>query len=92
MDYLALYSRNCKKCKYLDPEESKGYDECHYSKGNEQCPAKEVQIAVVGLAQRAATELKKAKAKGDLRREAKIIRAVAKKSPAFQHKFKELVG
>lgn len=92
MDYLALYSTNCKKCKHLDQEETKAYDKCHYSKGNNDCPAKEVQIAVVGQTLRAATELKKARAKGDLNREAQILEAVAKKSPAFQHKFKELVG
>ena len=92
MDYLALYSRNCKSCKHLDPEEKKAFDDCHFSKGNKHCPAAEVQIAVVGQAERYAEALKRAKAKGDLAREAQIIKAVAKKSRAFQHKFKELVG
>jgi hypothetical protein len=92
LDYLALYSKNCKRCKHLDPDEKIAYDDCHYSKGNTQCPASEVQIVVVGAAERAALLLKQARAQGDLVREAKILKAVAKKSQAFQHKFKELVG
>jgi hypothetical protein len=92
LDYLALYSRNCKKCSHLDPGEKKAFTECHFSKGNHHCPAQEVQLVVVGKAERYANALKRARAKGDLAREAQIIEAVAKKSLAFQHKFKELVG
>lgn len=92
MDYLSLYSENCKKCSALDPDESKLFKSCHYSTGNTQCPASEVQFAVVGKAQRYANALAKARRNGDLAKEAKIIDAVSTKSSAFQHKFKELVG
>lgn len=92
VDYLALYSRNCKRCKHLDPDEDTAYDDCHFSKGNTQCPASEVRLVVVGAAERAATMLRQARKVGDLAQEAKILKAVAKKSHAFQHKFKELVG
>lgn len=89
MDYLALYSRRCKRCSHLDPEESKAYDACHFSNGNKECPAIDVQFAIVGEAKRFANALKKARRTGDLNREAEILEAVAKRSPAFQHKFKE---
>ena len=89
MDHLALYSQNCKKCSHLDPDEKTKFDKCHFSKGNADCPAKEVQFAVVGEAKRFARAIKKAKATGDLIKEAEILEAVAKRSPAFQHKFKE---
>lgn len=92
MDYLSLYSKNCKRCKHLDPEETKAYTKCHFTNGNAQCPASEVQLAVVGEAQRFADAMKRARRKGDLDREAEILNAVAKRSPAFQYKFKELVG
>ncbi len=92
MDYLSLYSKNCKRCSALDPEETKLFEACHFSKGNDQCPAREVQFAVVGEAQRYADAAIKARRTGNLSKEAKIIDAVASKSPAFQHKFKELVG
>lgn len=89
MDYLALYSTNCKRCKYLDSEEERKFDKCHFSNGNKDCPASEVQIAVVGEAKRFARALKKARSSGNLNKEAEILEAVAKRSAAFQHKFKE---
>lgn len=92
MEYLALYSRNCKRCGALDPEEDRVFEKCHFSKGNKQCPAAEIQFAVVGEAQRFANALLKARRQGDLDRESAILTEVAKRTPAFQHKFKELVG
>ncbi len=92
MDYLALYSTKCKRCSHLDPEAPKTFNNCHYSKGNTECPAKEVQIAIVGEAKRYATAAKKARRAGDLAREAEILEAVAKRSAAFQHKFQEWFG
>lgn len=89
MDYLALYSKNCKRCSYLDPDEPQKFEKCHFSKGNAECPAVDVQFAVVGEAKRFARAVKKAKSNGDLNKEAEILEAVAKRSPAFQHKFKE---
>jgi len=89
LDHLALYSRDCKRCKHLDPEEKKGFDHCHHTQGNPECPAKEVQFAVVGMARRAANQVKKARARSDLNREIEILKAVEKRSPAFQHKFAE---
>lgn len=89
MDHLALYSRKCKTCKHLDSEEGTAYDECHFSKGNNDCPAKEVQFAVVGLARRLADSMRKAQARSDIPRQVKILQTVAKRSTAFQQKFKE---
>lgn len=89
MDYLALYSTKCKTCKHLDPEEEEEYTSCHFSSGNKECPAAEVQLAVVGEAKRMAEAVKKARAAGNIKREVKILQAVGQRSPAFQHKFKE---
>ena len=89
MELLALYSKKCKSCKHLDPEEPKAHDDCHFSKGNKQCPASEIQFAIVGQAQRYAAALKKAKAKGDIEKEIQILTAVQKRSEAFQFKFRE---
>ena len=89
MDHLALYSRNCKHCKHLDPEEDKEFDKCHFNNGNQDCPAQEIQFAVVGEAKRFARSVKKARAEGSIEREVKILEAVAKRSAAFQHKFRE---
>jgi len=88
-DVLALYSRKCKRCGHLDPEETKKFTSCHYSRGNIECPAQEVQIAVVGEAKRLAASLKKAKAEDNLRLEIRILEYVRTKTQAFQHRFKE---
>ncbi len=89
MDYLALYSAKCKRCGHLDPDEPRKYTKCHASNGNSECPAKEVQFAVVGEAKRYAQSVKRAKRVGDLAKEAEVLEAVAKRSAAFQHKFRE---
>jgi len=89
VDHLALYSRNCKQCGYLDPEESRLFEKCHFTKGNTECPAQEIQIAVVGEAKRLARQVQRLRASGNLEREAKLLGFVAKRSPAFRFKFNE---
>lgn len=89
MDNLALYSRKCKTCKHLDPEEEILHVKCHFSRGNKDCPAAEVRIIVVGEARRFAEAVRQARSKADLGREAKLLKIVQKRDPAFQQKFKE---
>ncbi len=89
MEYLALYSRNCKRCKSLDPEETREFDKCHFNNGNKECPAQEVQLAVVGEATRFANAVKKARSNGLIAQEVMLLQRVAKRSPAFQQKFRE---
>lgn len=89
MDILALYSPKCKRCGHLDPDEPEKFDRCHSSNGNTECPASEVQFAVVGEARRLADKVIKARSVGDLAREVEILQKVAKRSDAFQHKFRE---
>lgn len=89
MDYLALYSSRCKTCGFLDPEETKKWTACHFSKGNTECPAKEVQFVIVGEARRYAQAVAKARKTGDLTKEVKLLEVVGKRSAGFQQKFKE---
>jgi len=89
IEFLALYSAKCKRCGHLDPEEEKKFNKCHFKKGNLECPAKEVQIVVVGEAKRFAAEVRKARAARNIDREIKVLDEVAKRSPAFQQKFRE---
>lgn len=88
MEHLALYSKNCKRCSLLDPEETKKF-KCTPKSGNTECPAQEVQFAVVGKAKRLATDVKAARLDGDINREMLILQEVGKRSKAFQQKFKE---
>lgn len=92
MDHLALYSRRCKFCKSLDPDEVREFPQCHFEQGNKECPAQEVQIAVVGKVIRYVKGYVKAQSKASLSEQSKILELVAKKSPAFQFKFNELLS
>lgn len=86
-DHLALYSVNCKKCGHLDPAESKKWSSCHHTKGNPYCPAKEVQIVVVGKAYRLAEQIKKARNARDAVSEARILAFVVTQTEAFKERF-----
>lgn len=86
-DHLALYSSNCKRCGHLDPDETKKYTTCHYSKGNKFCPAQEVQIVIVGKAQKYAQQLRAARTQRDVQAEAKILQTVGAMSKAFIERF-----
>ena len=86
-EYLQLYNANCKRCSYLDPDETKRFSSCHYSKGNEFCPAREIQIVVVGKAKRYAAQVLSARESRNAEAEAKILELVAKRSKAFIERF-----
>lgn len=87
-EYLSLYSRDCKTCGHLDPEEVADPDiKCHYSTGNRWCPASEIQIVVVGEAQRMAQRVLRARSRRDADVEAKIMSRLKSKSEAFRERF-----
>jgi len=86
-EYLQLYSTSCKTCAHLDPQETKKYTNCHYTKGNKHCPASEIQIVVVGKAHRYAKLVLAARNNRDPKAEGRILATVAKQSPAFQERF-----
>lgn len=88
MDYLSLYSERCLKCSHLVAGAPKAYTSCH-SERNPQCPAAEVRIVFTGLATRCAKEVKQARLKGDLKREARILAFVAEQGKVFEQKFLE---
>lgn len=89
MDYLALYSRNCKSCQSLDPDAPNLFPKCHFEKGNKDCPAREVQLVIVGPAKRLANLVKQARLHSDLKEEARLLAVASTKSKAFQQKFLE---
>jgi hypothetical protein len=86
-DYLALYSTKCKKCQHLDPAEKTAFVNCHFSKGNRYCPARGVQIVVVGRAYRLAEQVRRARQKRDAEKEARVMALVAKETEAFRERF-----
>ena len=96
LDYLALYSENCLKCKHLCPSAPQTFDECHYEKhgdvgGNKQCPAKDVRLEVTGEALEYARKVLRARDKRLPKAEARLMKYVGAKSPAFQSRFYEFL-
>jgi hypothetical protein len=86
-DRLALYSTKCKRCKHLDPAEKTAFKNCHFSTGNKYCPAKGVQMVVVGRAYRLAEQCKAARDRRDAVKEAQVMASVAKENEAFRERF-----
>jgi len=87
IEYLALYSTNCKRCHYLDPQEPKKFTRCHFSKGNTDCPATEIRIVIAGKATRMAHKVVEARKNRDSVAEAAIFAALVSESAAFQSRF-----
>lgn len=87
IDHLALYSSQCKRCGYLDPDEPRKFKKCHFSSGNDQCPASEVRIVIVGQATSYAQQVLRAREQRKPQTEAKLMAFVSKQNAAFQSKF-----
>lgn len=91
-DILALYSDNCLKCSSLVETAKAKFPKCHFRKGNTECPASEVRIAVVGEAKIYAQRVLNARKQSDFQKEAKLLAYVAKQSESFQLKFSTELG
>jgi len=91
-DALALYSSNCLKCSYLVEGATKKFSKCHFSRGNELCPASEIRIVITGKTSLYLQRLKKARAKKDAKAEAEVWAAISKESPAFQARMYEVIS
>ncbi|MGF3990450.1 hypothetical protein ACQX7T_14440 [Staphylococcus aureus] len=87
IEFLQLYSRQCKTCKHLDPEETKAYTKCHFSKGNEDCPAREIRFTIVGKAFRLARQVRAARDARDTATAASLLAEVLKLNEAQQERF-----
>lgn len=84
---IAIYSENCLLCKHFVSSKKKAWSVCHYTKGNQDCPASEVQLVVVGKAYRMARQVLSARDGRDAEAEAKLLAIVAKETEAFQERF-----
>jgi hypothetical protein len=43
---LEIHSEKCLRCNHLTPHAEKKFNNCHFSRGNERCPAASVQILI----------------------------------------------
>lgn len=70
VDCLVLFSTKCLRCRHLVDGADKKFTKCHFSKGNVDCPAREVRIITDGKTRQYQRRLSEA-------REAKNAKAVA---------------
>lgn len=88
---LAVYSNKCLKCSHLVDGAKKAFVQCHFTKGNAECPAAEVRIVAVGQAVRYAKAVLKARTKRDLEKEAGLLNKVSLRSKEFQSRFYDVL-
>ena len=89
-DYLALYSTNCLKCKFLIEGATKKF-KCHFKKGNDQCPARDLRITITGKTNQYLERLRQARSEKDAKKEAAIWVEISGETRAFQVRMYDLM-
>ena len=87
LEYFALYSEKCLTCKHLVEIGKVDNRDCHYSKGNTECPASEVRLVIVGEALSYAQQVIEARDKRHAKKEARLMKYVGAQSQAFKSQF-----
>lgn len=78
-DLLIIEGAKCMRCGFLCNVNTRYYDECHFSKGNADCPAQYFKIAVGVNFEKASDALAEAMLTGDTDRLARINNKLADK-------------
>lgn len=73
---VRLYGEGCTECGHLVPSYEEKQTECHFSAGNQFCPAAFTRIVFVGHRQRLVARLQKAQKSGDSNRLIKHLSAL----------------
>lgn len=82
-DVVLLYKPKCLECKHLFPEGGKKvYSGCHFSKGNDDCPAKELKLVVMIPAERVSDMMFEATMSNDVVRLSELSAKLSRKDPA----------
>lgn len=71
-DTILIYSTRCLRCSHLCPDMPRQFDECHYSNGNEDCPAATMRVLVGINFEKASTAMARALANNDAARVSRI--------------------
>lgn len=81
-DLILVYKPKCLECTHLFPEGKKPYNNCHFSAGNEDCPARTLKIVVMVPAERVSDLMVEATLSNDVVRLAELSARLNKKDPA----------
>jgi hypothetical protein len=88
--FFTIYNANCMRCTHLCPElEAKGkgkaFKDCHYSRGNEDCPAQTAQIVIGIPIEKIAKNIVRYKQEQNSAKLAHVYSKLATKDDAQQH-------
>lgn len=93
---IYVHSKKCLNCTHFAPNIAKKvYYDCHYSKGNENCPASEVKVVVMLPYETIANALLKAHVTGDAAKMSSLMARLNRQDPEevvkVLAKYKELL-
>lgn len=82
-DVILLFKEKCLTCTHLFPEGGKKvFNSCHYSSGNEDCPARALKLVVMVPAERVSDLMVEAMLSNDVVRLAELSARLNRKDPA----------
>ncbi len=82
-DVILLFKPKCLECTHLFPEGGKKpYNGCHYSAGNDECPAKSLKLVVAVPAERVSDMMLDAMLSNDVVRLSELSAKLNRKDPA----------
>lgn len=88
---IPLYKEICVQCTHMNPRATKTF-KCHYSKGNDLCPAKSFVFSVGFSAELFATRYQAAMEDGDIAKMRNILEKASEQPQGVQREFFDRVG
>lgn len=86
---VEIYSADCLTCKALVPFAEKARKKCHFSRGNEHCPAQSLQIQIRLPIDEIVARFLRAEAMGDNQRLARLYAKLGTKSEYAQKRIND---
>lgn len=87
---VMIYADRCLRCAYLCGPMTKHYDDCHFSNGNEDCPAARTRIVVGINFDKASDALAQAMLENNIQRLTRITAKLADKDEVVQKRVFQL--
>lgn len=90
-DVFYVYSKKCLRCLHLTETGSEYMESCHFSNGNDSCPAQAIRIVVGVPVEKVANIIVKAMDEGDSEKLAETYAKLAEKDAIVQQQVKDAV-
>ena len=89
---FTIYHAKCLKCSHLFAEAERAFNNCHFTNGNDECPAKDAVIVVGIPTQKVVTRVLEAEAEANTLKLAQIYMKLASKSKPVQMQFAQALA